>query len=105
MVMVANGLHSRSVPEWVQRDRCLGLLRVRDFLSAFDTSQRQALALLFLRLHGEVIGLAETLRGLAMFPFGLLAYKSGSWRASCLSDRRRLRLPGPVLRALTSAEL
>lgn len=54
----------------------LTLLRGADFLSIFDQSQRQALAMLFLDLHryGYVIG---WIFGLWLFPFGILVYKSG----------------------------
>lgn len=55
----------------------LALLRGADFLSAVAQSQREALAMLFLKLHGEAFGVAETLWGLGMFLFGLLVYKSG----------------------------
>ncbi len=53
------------------------LVRGADFLSAFDTPQRDALATLFLRLHGQVVVAAETLWGLWLFPFGLLVIRSG----------------------------
>ena len=48
-----------------------------DFLSVFDKAQRDALVLLFLRLHHAQIVAAETLWGLWLFPMGALAYKSG----------------------------
>src|SRR2546427_322298 len=47
-----------------------------DFLSVFDKPQRDALVLLFLRLHHAQIVAAETLWGLWLFPMGALAYKS-----------------------------
>lgn len=54
----------------------LTLLRGADFLSIFDPSQRQALAMLFLDLHryGYIIG---WILGLWLFPFGMLVYRSG----------------------------
>ena len=54
----------------------LMLVRGADFLSAFDKPQRDALAMLFLRLHhgGEVAN--EVFWGLWLFPFGLLVYRS-----------------------------
>ena len=55
----------------------LALLRGADFLSAVGQSQREAFAMLFLNLHGQAIGLAETLWAFTMFPFGLLVYRSG----------------------------
>jgi hypothetical protein len=48
-----------------------------DFLSAFDRPQRDALAFLFLRLHGEGILVAAVFWGLWLFPFGLLVIRSG----------------------------
>ena len=47
-----------------------------DFLSVFDKPQRDALVLLFLRLHHAQIVAAEILWGLWLFPMGALAYKS-----------------------------
>lgn len=46
------------------------------FLSAFDQPQRDALVLLFVRLHEHQITAAEILWGLWLFPMGLLTYKS-----------------------------
>src|SRR5437773_1765565 len=48
-----------------------------DFLSVFDKPQRDALVLLFLRLHHAQIVVAEILWGLWLFPMGALTYKSG----------------------------
>jgi hypothetical protein len=48
-----------------------------DFLSVFDKPQRDALVLLFVRLHEHQITAAEILWGLWLFPMGLLTYKSG----------------------------
>jgi len=47
-----------------------------DFLSVFDKPQRDALVLLFIRLHHAQIVAAEVLWGLWLFPMGALAYKS-----------------------------
>ena len=47
------------------------------FLSAFDTRQLDALAYLFLRLHGQGIDVASIFWGLWLFPFGLLVIRSG----------------------------
>src|SRR6267378_6541807 len=47
-----------------------------DFLSVFDKPQRDALVLLFLRLHHAQIVAAEILWGLWLFPMGALVYKS-----------------------------
>jgi hypothetical protein len=54
----------------------LALVRGADFLSMFDKPQRDALAMLFLHLHGRGFVLAEIFWGLWLFPLGLLVYKS-----------------------------
>jgi hypothetical protein len=53
------------------------LVRGADFLSLFDKPQRDALAMLFLNLHGQGFGIAEIFWGLWLFPLGLLVYRSG----------------------------
>ena len=55
----------------------LTLAHGADFLSAFDKSQRDALAMLFLHLHGLEIAAAEVFWGLWLFPLAALVYKSG----------------------------
>jgi Domain of unknown function (DUF4386) len=54
----------------------LTLLRGANFLSVFDRSQREALAMLFLDLHryGYVVG---WIFGLWLFPLGVLVFRSG----------------------------
>ena len=47
-----------------------------DFLSAFDKPQRDALAVLFLRLHDHQTTAAEILWGAWLFPLGMLVYRS-----------------------------
>jgi hypothetical protein len=54
----------------------LVLVRGADFLSIFEKPQRDALAMLFLNLHNEGLGVVEILWGLAFFPLGLLVYRS-----------------------------
>ncbi len=54
----------------------LALVRGADFLSIFDKPQRDALALLFLNLHGRGLVVAEVFWGLWLFPLALLVYKS-----------------------------
>ena len=49
-----------------------------DFLSAFDQPQREALAMLFLRLHFYAILSNEVFWGLWLFPLAMLAWKSRS---------------------------
>lgn len=52
------------------------LARGADFLSVFDKPQRDALVLVFLRMHGQGILANEIFWGLWLFPFGLLVYRS-----------------------------
>ena len=52
------------------------LARGADFLSVFDKPQRDALAMLFLRLHHGGVVANEIFWGLWLFPFGLLVYRS-----------------------------
>lgn len=46
-------------------------------LSVFDASQRDALAYLFLGLHGKGFTVAQVFWGLWLFPFGILVIRSG----------------------------
>jgi hypothetical protein len=50
--------------------------RPADFLSVFDKPQRDAMVLLFLRLHDYGVFANEIFWGLWLVPFGLLIYKS-----------------------------
>lgn len=53
------------------------LFRGGDFLAVFDKAQRDALAMLFLRLYNYGQFIAEIFWGLWLFPLGLLIYRSG----------------------------
>jgi len=52
------------------------LVRGADFLSVFDKPQRDALAMLFLRLHHAGVVANEIFWGLWLFPFGVLVFRS-----------------------------
>ena len=52
------------------------LIRGPEFLAAFTEPQRDALAMLFLRLHDHGVLANEVFWGLWLFPFGLLVYRS-----------------------------
>jgi uncharacterized protein DUF4386 len=54
----------------------LALVRGADFLSVFEKPQREALAMLFLNLHGRGLVVAEMFWGLWLFPLGVLVYRS-----------------------------
>src|SRR5437588_12787393 len=53
------------------------LARGADFLSVFDQPQRNALAMLFLRLHDHEDFAAEIFWGLWLIPLAILVYRSG----------------------------
>ena len=53
------------------------LFRGDDFLAVFGKPQRDALAMLFLRLHSQADFMNEIFWGLWLFPFGLLVIRSG----------------------------
>lgn len=55
----------------------LVLLRRVDFLSVFDQPHREALAMLFLNLSGQMTIIPEIFWGLWLFPLGLLTFRSG----------------------------
>jgi hypothetical protein len=57
---------------------CASLILVHgaDFLSAFDKPQRDALAMLFLRMHSQAILIAMVFWGLWLFPLSVLIWKS-----------------------------
>jgi hypothetical protein len=54
----------------------VALIRVADFLAIIEKPQREALAMLFLNLHGRGLVVAEMFWGLWLFPLALLVYKS-----------------------------
>ncbi len=54
----------------------LMLVRGADFLSVFDKPQRDALAMLFLHLHGRGFVAGEVFYGLWLFPLAILTYRS-----------------------------
>lgn len=55
----------------------LTLFHGADYLAVFDKPQRDALGMLFVRLHSQGIFINEMFWGLWLFPFGLLVYRSG----------------------------
>jgi hypothetical protein len=54
----------------------LMLVRGASFLAVFDTRQRNALALLFLRMHDQEILAAQVFWGLWLLPLAILVYRS-----------------------------
>jgi Domain of unknown function (DUF4386) len=55
----------------------LRFLRGAEFLTVFDKPQRDALAMVFLGLHGQGLVINEIFWGLWLFPFGVLVMRSG----------------------------
>ena len=55
----------------------LALFRGADYLSVVGEPQREALGMLFIRLHGQGINLAAIFWGLWLVPFGVLVIRSG----------------------------
>jgi hypothetical protein len=55
----------------------LVLVSGADFLAVFEKSQLDALAYLFVQLHGQGITVAAIFWGLWLFPFGMLVIRSG----------------------------
>jgi hypothetical protein len=55
----------------------LTLFRGADFLAVLDKPQRDAMAMLFLRLHGQGNVINEVFWGLWLLPFGVLVLRSG----------------------------
>ena len=55
----------------------LTLFRGGDFLAVFDKPQRDAIAMLFLRLHSQGLVINQIFWGLWLFPFGVLVMRSG----------------------------
>src|SRR6266478_4213987 len=53
------------------------LFRGGEFLTVFDKPQRDALAMLFVRLHSQGEFISEIFWGVWLFPFGLLVFRSG----------------------------
>jgi hypothetical protein len=54
----------------------LMVVRGADFMSAFDKPQRDALVILLLRLHGQLITASLILAGAWLFPLAILVYRS-----------------------------
>jgi hypothetical protein len=82
----------------------LMVVRGAEFLSAFDKPQRDALAMLFLRLRDHQNTAAEILWGVWLLPLALLVYRSrflprflGVWLAICGFAYVILSLTGELL--------
>jgi len=80
----------------------LVLVRAPSYLrAAFTQAQLDALALFFVRLHGEGIGVVEVFWGLWLIPFGVLVYRSG-FLPKALGVLLLVAAVGELLRPITS---
>jgi hypothetical protein len=79
MLMVAFVLVSAAVGflNALNNIAALILFRGGEFLTVLDKPQRDALAMLFVRLHSQGEFISEIFWGVWLFPFGLLVYRSG----------------------------
>ena len=78
LVVILGGVLPAAIDFFVVLNDAAALILVRgaDFLSVFDKPQRDALAMLFLRMHDQEILAAEIFWGLWIIPLGILVYKS-----------------------------
>jgi hypothetical protein len=78
LVVILGGVLPAAIDFFIVLNDSAALILARgaDFLSAFDKPQRDALAMLFLRLHDQEVLAAEIFWGLWLIPLGILAYKS-----------------------------
>ena len=78
LVVILGGVLPASIDFFIVLNDAAALILVRgaDFLSVFDKPQRDALAMLSLRIHEQAILAAEIFWGLWLFPLAILVYKS-----------------------------
>src|SRR6266704_2166683 len=78
LVVILGGILPAAIDFFTVLNDAAALILVRGagFLSVFDKPQRDALAMLFLRMHDQEILAAEIFWGLWLFPPGILVYKS-----------------------------
>ena len=95
LVVILGGVLPSAIDFFNVVNDAAALMAVRgaDFLSVFDKPQRDALAMLFLRLHDHEITGAELLWGLWLLPLAILAYRSG-FLPRFLARHQRRRLCG-----------
>src|SRR5256884_7227091 len=74
LVMVSSAIACVNV---LPNAAALALARAGESLTVLDQTQREAFAMLFLRLHSIGNTVNETFWGLWLVPFGMLVYRSG----------------------------
>src|SRR2546422_7161793 len=78
LMVILGGVFPATLDFFIVLNDAAALILVRgaDFLSVFEKPQRDALAMLFLRLHDQEIFAAEIFWGLWLFPLAILVYRS-----------------------------
>jgi hypothetical protein len=78
LVVILGGVLPAAIDFFTVLNDAAALILVRgaDFLSVFDKPQREALAMLFLRMHDQEMLAAEIFWGLWLIPLGILVYRS-----------------------------
>jgi hypothetical protein len=78
LVVILGGVLPAAIDYFIVLNDAAALILVRgaDFLSVFDKPQRDALAMLFLRMHDQEMFAAMILWGLWLIPLGMLVYRS-----------------------------
>lgn len=78
LMVILGGVLPAAIDFFIVLNDAAALILVRgpDFLSAFNKPQRDALAMLFLRLHDQEILAAQILWGIWLFPLAILVYRS-----------------------------
>ena len=78
LMVILGGVLPAAIDFFIVLNDAAALILVRgaDFLSVFDKPQREALAMLFLRMHDQEILAAEIFWGLWLVPLGILVYRS-----------------------------
>ena len=78
LVVILGGVLPAAIDFFIVLNDSAALILARGapFLSVFDKPQRDALAMLFLRMHDQEVRAAEVFWGLWLLPLGLLVYRS-----------------------------
>ena len=78
LVVILGGVLPAAIDFFTVLNDAAALILVRgaDFLSVFDKPQREALAMLFLRMHDQEMFAAMIFWGLWLIPLGILVYRS-----------------------------
>jgi hypothetical protein len=78
LVVILGGVLPAAIDFFIVLNDSAALILARgaDFLSVFDKPQRDALAMLFLRMHDQEVLAAEIFWGLWLVPLGILVYRS-----------------------------